>query len=209
MKDRIFFYYVDEAEQRGNPLGYYCSVGAAVHTHSAIDDKYNIQDHIDRCRYDQKIQRRSGIAQRPEKRRQGIIGGCNDQSGINDPHISRYIRHDIIRKIHQSEDRNISCQKSCRHQHRQYNGKVYGHCHIVAHPVIFLRSEPLGHQNSKSAAHSVHPSCDEKHQRTSAADGSQSLHAQEFTGHNRIRHIIKLLKYISQKHGNHKLYDQF
>ena len=40
------FYYVDKTQQRRNRLGDYSGIGAAVHSHTAVHDKNNIQHHI-------------------------------------------------------------------------------------------------------------------------------------------------------------------
>ena len=106
------------------------------------------------------------------------------------------------------QDRAVGDLKAYRHRHRKSHHQIDGHCHIVTHPVVFFRTEPLCHENRKSTAQSIQPSGDKKHQRTGTSDRRQRPHSEELSCHDGICDVIKLLKDVSEKHGNHKLYDQ-
>ena len=109
-------------------------------------------------------------SKRTQKCCQRVIGCRYDQSGVDDSHIGSYIRHDLFRIIHQMQDRAVGDLKAYRHRHRKSHHQIDGHCHIVTHPVVFFRTEPLCHENRKSTAQSIQPSGDKKHQRTGTSD---------------------------------------
>ena len=58
MQDRELFDNIDQAADCGNCLRDNRSIGTAFHSHPDFYNKQNIQEHIDHCRNDQKIQRR-------------------------------------------------------------------------------------------------------------------------------------------------------
>ena len=77
----------------------------------------------------------------------------------------------------------------------------------MPHPVILAGSKPLRYQDSESAAQSVEPSGHKEHERSGASDSRKCIYTNELAGHDGVGHIIKLLKYISQKYRDHKTYD--
>ena len=106
-------------------------------------------------------------------------------------------------------DRTVGNFKTYRHGYSKCYHQIDGHCHIVTHPVVFFCTEPLCYENRKSTAEPVQPAGDKKHQRTGTSDRCQCPHPEKLSCYDRICNVIKLLKDVSEKHGNHKLYDQF
>ena len=201
MKDRITLYNIPETQQRGNCLGNYRGIGAALHTHMKINNEYNVQDHVNDTGYDQEVEGRLGIAERAQKSGQCIVGNCNNETCVDDSHVCCDIRQQIFRRVHHPQNGFVGDQKTGSHDQGKGGGQVYGHSYIVPHEVITFCAEPLGDQNGKTAGKSVEPACDKKHQRAGAADGGQSVDAEKLSCHNGIRNIIELLKNISQAYG--------
>src|SRR5699024_9668667 len=165
--------------------------------------------YLQHCGNDQKIQRRAAVSQSPQHCRQSVIGTGNKKSCVNDGHILADISHQLLRGIHQPQDRLVQEQQPHCHNHYKKQTYINRHGNKMPHSGQTLSSEPLSHPNGKAAGQSVQPACHKKNQGTCASNGRQGVYSQKLSCHNGIRNIIKLLENISQTHRNHKLNDQF
>ena len=103
-----------------------------------------------------------------------------------------------------AKDGLIGNSKTNSHCQRKKNHQINRHCHIMTHSVILFRPEHLSHNNGKPAAQTIQPAGYKKHQRACTSNSSQCIYTNKFTGNNGVCNIIKLLKKITQTHGNHK-----
>ena len=173
-----------------------------------FDYKNHIENRIEDSGDNQKIKWRLAVSKCTKHRCERIVGSRHEKSRIDDRQIRCCLVDNLIRAVHQSQNRVVKCQKRQRHhdnkRHTEFNRNGY----IVTHPLIILCTETLRHHDRKSARESIEPSDHQKVEWSRASDCCKRIYTDVTSGDNGIYQIIKLLKNIPQIRGNHKSKDQ-
>ena len=169
-----------------------------------MDDKEQIQHDVQACGKYEKEQRNLAVANCSQISGKQVIKNICRNADADDHDISVCILKNIIRRVHKFQKRFHDHET----EYRQYNGRKNGQKDTVGctafYALYILSAIFLRNQDRKSGSDSLGKTDDQKHDRTGGTDSSQCICAYITADDNRIYHIIKLLKDISDDKWNRK-----
>ena len=168
------------------------------------NDEDQVKHDIEQRGKDQEVQGHPAVPKRPQYTCQQIIKHLRKDARADDHDIGIGVPEDILRRVHQFQPR-LHKEHERRREDRAYDqGQYRCPCHGLPHCVHVPRTEFLRSEDRKSCGHPYDKTIDQKHDRTGASHGGKRSRAYELPHDHRVRHIVKLLKDISQKDGKRK-----
>ena len=183
--------------------------GGPCSSQSEDDDQEQIQENIKHRTDNQKIKRQLTVSQRTQDTGQKIIQHLCKDSSADNHNISICILENILRCIHKNQKRFHKCHKYNRQKKSDSQRKDACPRNGLPHSIHIARSEFLCCQNRKSGCRSRDKAPDQKHDRSGASDCCQCFRTDKLSHDHSICHIIKLLKHISDKNRQCKIYNYF
>ena len=183
--------------------------GGSCSSQSEDDDQEQIQENIKHRTDNQKIKRQLTVSQRTQDTGQKIIQHLCKDSSADNHNISICIPENILRCIHKNQKWFHKCHKYNRQKKSDSQRKDACPRNSLPHSIHIARSEFLCCQNRKSGCHSRDKAPDQKHDRSGASDCCQCFRTDKLSHDHSICHIIKLLKHISDKNRQCKIYNYF
>ena len=204
MKNRNLRNDIKQAEDSGNALCNNRRNCGSPRAHPESYDKHKIQDNVQKCAYNKKYKRKLTVSKRPEDTGQKIIKHLCQDSAADDHYVRICVRKNIRWRIHKDQKRFHKCHKQYRQKCSDYKRKNPCSRYCLSHALHITGSEFLRREDSKTSRHSHDKTIDQKHDRSRAADRRQSLVSDKLTNDHSICHIVKLLKYITDKNRQGK-----
>ena len=198
---------VDEAEKGGDCLGQDRRQGGSVNPHPEADDEKGIQKNVESRGEDQEKEGSPAVAHRPQKRGEQVVEHGGGKPPADDHHVFLRVREDIRGRVHGDQEPGDQHEAG----QGQKGGKDHGE-HDAAgdtdpDSVPVAGAEALGCQNGEAGGQPHGKSEQQKRDRACRPDSSKCRGA-KITAHNDgVRHIIELLKNISDKKGKGKTQD--
>ena len=205
---RVLLCHEDEAGRAGDALRYHRGDGRPRHTGVKPQDEGEIQRDVQHGRESQKIYRGPAVPQGAQDPRQQIVEKRGGDPQEDNKDIALGVRKNILRGVHHRE--NGAAQKAGGHREHQgeQDGEVGRVCHMPAHADVVAGPHPLGHRDSKPAAHPHAEADDKKVDGAGRAHRRQSLGPQQLPHDHRVHQIIELLKQHAQQRGQAKAQNQ-
>ena len=114
-------------------------------------------------------------------------------------HIAHRKGQNLLRRSHEPEQRGAAHRSQQRHDAAGDQGEGDGRAHGPPGHRAVLCAEAPGNDHAHAAEHSSEEAHHQKDQRAGGGDGSQRVLPQIIAHHQRIRHVVKLLKQLPQK----------
>ena len=164
-------------------------------------DKEQIQPDVHEAGENQKVERRSGIAQCPLDGGGIVVQGDHWHGGTGDAHIGDGIRQDVGRRSHPGE--NGGDQREGEAAGDKGNGQedIGGIDNGPLYHFRLVRTEILGGDNPAAAADAVAEGKEEEGNGTGRADGGQGAGPQQPSDNGGIGQHVGLLEKVADQEG--------
>ena len=96
-----------------------------------------------------------------------------------------------------------------RNHNRNHSRQHCCHRNSLSHPFHISRTKSLRSHHRKTGSQSNQTCNDQKHNRSRRSDCRQCFCSNKLSNYDRIRHTVKLLKYVAQKDWNRKIKNHF
>lgn len=204
MQQRASAAHIDQTAYGGNTLRTYCGNSSACGAHVKHGNGGNGQHNVDKAGYDQKLQRRAAVTQRPQETGDQIVGHADGDAAEyhNEIRIAHVV--DILGVLHPCQNGTTECGGHGGDQHRCDNDKPDGVAYIGAHTVILFCTEAAGNGHGTAAAEPVAEPVDQEHDTAYAANGTQCGRTQKTGDDDTVGNVVELLEQQAGVDGEHK-----
>ena len=198
---------LDEAEDGGNTLGNDGCQGHAGNAHAELGHKQQIQHHVQRRRQQQEAQSGHRVSQAPEHTGEHIIEEEAHDAVEEDIQVFHAPLQNGIRGIQQAQHGPGNHRAEDHNDKAGHNGQRDTVAHILGQALPVPGAEALGNDNACAGGDTHKQRQQQIQDRAGAAHGCQGIVAHVKAYNDGIRRIVKLLRHISQQHGDGEFQD--